>query len=224
MKMDHSWRWQKVLNIGNCCNIKVRLNYLLFRKKMIWKKLIPKSRNELLDQKVPAEKLKTRNLELFNEGQKAEIKTEGARFDWLSFLNLLQLNKRSLVNMEKRMKFSNAVLTSNYNVICLCETWLNENILTEELLMNDYDICRKDKQLDGDKNFYCGSLVVGIKKLISEQIRTPFPNSCAACRKKNKYIESSHLRILKPPKAVHVVTPRKVSSKTRKTIQNLSWR
>ena len=38
-------------------------------------------RRELLDQGVPAEKLKISNLELFNKGQKVEIRQEGAKSD-----------------------------------------------------------------------------------------------------------------------------------------------
>ena len=43
--------------------------------------LILERRRELLDQGVPAEKLKIRNLELFKEGQKVKIKRERAKSD-----------------------------------------------------------------------------------------------------------------------------------------------
>ena len=135
--------------------------------------LILKKRRELLDEGVPAEKLKIRNLELFIERQKLEIKTEGAKSDWLCFLNILQLNTRSLIDIDRGMKFSNAVLTSNYNEICLCETWLNENINSKEPLLNDYEIYRKDRELDGDKNFHHGGSLIAVKNSLKS--KRPFP-------------------------------------------------
>ena len=49
--------------------------------------------------------------------KRVEIKTEGAKSDRLGFLNILQLYTGSLIDIDRRLKFSNAVLTSNYNVI-----------------------------------------------------------------------------------------------------------
>ena len=96
------------------------------------------------------------------------------------------------------MKFSKAVLTSNYNVICLCETWLIESINSKELLLNDYDIYRKDIELVGDENFHGGSVLAVKNTLIFEQMRT-FTDSCVACRKKTKYVALSYLDNIQPP-------------------------
>ena len=117
--MKHALRWQKVMNIGKCWNKKVFILPGLSNEDALKENLILKIRRELLDQGVLAEKLKICNLELFNEGKKVEIKTEGAKSDWLGFLNILQFNTRSLINIDRRMKFSNAVLTSSYNVMSM---------------------------------------------------------------------------------------------------------
>ena len=183
MNMKHAWLWQKAKNFGNCWNKKgVLILPVLSKEDTLKENLILKKRREVLDERLPAEKLKIRNLELFKEGQNVEINTEGANSDWLGFLNILHIYTRSLIDIDRRMKFSNAVLPSAYNVICLCETWLNENINAKGLLLNDYDIYSKERELDGDINFHGGSLIAVKNSYNSEQIGTPFPDSCLACR------------------------------------------
>ena len=55
---------------------------------------------------------------------------------------MLLLNTRSLWNAERRDKLVNAVILSQYNVICLCETWLTKDVEDSELQLNQYDIYR----------------------------------------------------------------------------------
>ena len=135
---------------------------------------------------------------MFNEGPRVEIKTEVAKSDWLGFPNILQLNTRSFIDKDRRMKFSNAVLTSNYNEICLWETWLNEKIISKELPLNDIDIYQKDRELDGDKNVDGGSLIAVKNSLVAEQITTPFW-FMRSLQNETKHIGSSFLGILQPP-------------------------
>ena len=56
------------------------------------------------------------------------------------------------------MKFANAIATSNYD-ICLCETWLNENIASSELMLNEYSIYRSERQTAKDQNLHGGVLM-----------------------------------------------------------------
>ena len=78
-----------------------------------------KKRRELLDgAAVPKKKLKIRNLELYNDGVKVQLDVQNAH-RLGGFLHTLQLNTRSLVNIE-RSKFVNAVINSDFNVLCLC--------------------------------------------------------------------------------------------------------
>ena len=141
---------------------------------------------------VAAEKLKIRNLVLFNEGQKVEIKTERAKSDCLDFLNIFQLDTRSLIDIDRRMKLSTAVFTSNYNVKCLCETWLNENNQFRRTPTENIE------KLDGDKNFHGGSLIaVKITSLLSKS-ENPFSDFMRSLQNKHKYIGCSYLRIVQP--------------------------
>ena len=68
------------------------------------------------------------------------------------------------MNVERRINFANAVINSDYNVICLCETWLNDNIPSSELFLNNYCIYRQDRQMDQDKK---NPLVIENKKFLN---------------------------------------------------------
>ena len=69
------------------------------------------------------------------------------------------MNVRSLINLERRMKFANDIATSNYDIICLCETRLNENIASSELMLNEYNIYRSERQIAKDHNLHSGVLI-----------------------------------------------------------------
>ena len=86
------------------------------------------------------------------------------------------------MNIERRAKFINAVINSDYNVLCLCETWLNDNIHDSELFLNDYNIYRSDRATIGDRNALGGTLIFVKNTLISEKINSTLPNSCVACK------------------------------------------
>ena len=77
-----------------------------------------------------------RNLELFNNGKKIDLvdKHEGW---WLGFIRILLINTRSLASLEGRSKFANAVMLNDYNIICACETWLNDNTSSSELFSDN---------------------------------------------------------------------------------------
>ena len=80
------------------------------------------------------------------------IEAEQADDAWLGFLNILQMNVRSLINLKRRMKFANAIATSKYDIICLCESWLNENIASSELMLKEYSNYRSERQTAKDQN------------------------------------------------------------------------
>ena len=86
------------------------------------------------------------------------------------------------MNVERRIKFANAVINSDYNVICLCETWLNDNIPSSELFLNDYYIYRQDRQMDQDKNTHGGALIAIKNSFISERVISDQPDSSLVCK------------------------------------------
>ena len=52
---------------------------------------------------------------------------------------------RSLFAFEKRTKLANALTTTNYNVICLTETRLTEDVPDEALFIQQYHIYRAER-------------------------------------------------------------------------------
>ena len=140
-----------------------------------------KKRRELFDGGVSKEKLKIRNLKLYNDGVKVQLDVQNAH-RLRGFLHILQLNTGSLVNIERRSKFVNALINSDYNDLCLCETWLNDNIQDSELFLNNYNIYRTDRATIGDKNAHEVTLIAVKNTLISEKINSTLPNSCVACK------------------------------------------
>ena len=86
------------------------------------------------------------------------------------------------MNVERRITFANAVINSDYNVICLCETWLNDNIPSSGLNLNDYCIYRQDRQMDQDKNTHGGAPIAVKNSFISERVISEKPESSLVCK------------------------------------------
>ena len=91
------------------------------------------------------------------------------------------MNVRSLRNLERRMKFANAIGTSNYDIICLCETWLNENIASSELMLNEYSIYRSERQTAKDQNLHGGVLMAVKQTFSSKLLPNKQPECCLTC-------------------------------------------
>ena len=95
---------------------------------------------------------------------------------------MLLLNTRSLWNAERRDKLVNAVTLSQYNVICLCETWLTNDVEDSELQLNQYDIYRADRPSSKEEySAHGGSLIAVKKTLSSKQLHIDLPECCVAC-------------------------------------------
>lgn len=58
-------------------------------------------------------------------------------------INIFYQNVRGLL---KKIPFlRNALLNVNYNIICLTETWLNDNVFDSELGFTNYNLYRNDR-------------------------------------------------------------------------------
>ena len=69
---------------------------------------------------------------------------------------------RSLVN--KLSLFQSYVYSSDYDVICLTETWLTESIFDQEILPTNYNIYRKDRPTLG------GGVLIAVKDSIPASV------------------------------------------------------
>ena len=91
------------------------------------------------------------------------------------------MNVRCLINLERRMKFANAIATSNYDIICLCETLLNENIASSELMLNEYSIYRSERQTAKYQNLHGGVLMAVKQTFSSKLLPNKQPECCLTC-------------------------------------------
>ena len=80
------------------------------------------------------------------------------------------------------MKFSNAVMLNEYNIICACETWLNDNISSSELLIDNYTINNSDREQDAEHHTHGGAMIAIKNILTSEKLNTDQPDCSLTCR------------------------------------------
>ena len=165
-----TWRTKVFL----CCRL--YLKKIQERKIRASKKTTSTSRTKL-----SLEKLKIRILELYFDGVEVAIE-DPVNESWLGFLNVLQMNARSLLNFDRRMKFGNAITVSDYTVVCICVTWLNENIESAEMLLHNYTLFRSDKKLQKNMKTH-GDVMVAIKNSINcELLKIDQPECSLTCK------------------------------------------
>ena len=75
--------------------------------------------------------------------------------DWL---RVCLFNSRSLVN--KLSNFQSFVYTSNFNILCITETWLTDSVFDLEILPTDFTIYRKDRHSRG------GGVLIAVDDLL----------------------------------------------------------
>jgi hypothetical protein len=85
-------------------------------------------------------------------------------------LNIYYQNVRGL--RSKTETFSLNLLSSSYDVICLTETWLNEEILNGELFTSDYTVYRRDRDREVSGKTTGGGVLISVhSRFPSERIQ-----------------------------------------------------
>ena len=79
------------------------------------------------------------------------------------------------------MKFANAKAKSNYDIICLCETWLNENIASSELMLSENSIYGSERQTVKDQNLHGGVLMAVKQTFSTKLLPNKQPEGCLIC-------------------------------------------
>ena len=79
------------------------------------------------------------------------------------------LNIRSIVN--KLSLFQSYVYSSDFDVICLTETWLSESVFDQEILPTNYNIYRKDRPSRG------GGVLIATKSTIPVSVISSDPSN-----------------------------------------------
>ena len=135
-----------------------------------------KKRRELFNNGIPPDKLKIRNFELFNDGKKVVLIDKNEK-NWLTFLH----GHAGTEYSKPLEKFLNAIILSQYNVICLCETWLHGGVSDSELQLKEYNLYRADRPFTKDYSTHGGSLIAVESTLVSKQLDIVLPECCVAC-------------------------------------------
>ena len=106
------------------------------------KDCLRKRRFLIEDKQIDQKNIRIRNLKLetkyddnwveYSENKDTATESES---EWLSQINLLSFNVRSILNLQRRMVFSNSISKTNYDSICLSETWLTSEIPNSALFL-----------------------------------------------------------------------------------------
>ena len=75
----------------------------------------------------------------------------------------------------------NAIFLSQFNVICLCETWLDGDVSDSELQLKEYKLYRAERPSTKDCSTHGGSLIAVKSTLVSKQLDVVLPECCVAC-------------------------------------------
>ena len=158
------------------------LTYAL-TKEALKQSLCLKRGRELFNGVMPREELKIRNFELFNSNNRVDLKSNDfvgpESSSRLYHMNVLQIIARNLLNYEGRFLLSNAISLCQPAVICIYETWVNNNIIDSELLFSDYLIFRSDGKSTEDKNPYGGTFIAIENALNRRRLELDDVDNCA---------------------------------------------
>ena len=89
---------------------------------------------------------------------------------------------RSILEHQRRTHFANSIQTKNlYEVLCLTETWLTENIPDAALFLPCYEIHRKDRPSSNGKSRHGGVLIAISNCIPNCAIESDF-NDCVIVR------------------------------------------
>ena len=76
---------------------------------------------------------------------------------------------------------ANAVLTDFFHVLCICETWLTEEVQFSELKLEIYQIYRADSPPETDVSPHAGSLIAVKNSLDFQKLEAALSDCCIAC-------------------------------------------
>ena len=139
-----------------------------------------KLRRDLIKKGVVSQTLRIRNLKLQQlvEGVWTFVSTvEG--YKWLASgesrtettktLHILTFNVRSIHKLERRTLFANAICTSDYDLLCVTETWLTSDVPNSTLFLKEYAIYRSDRTSSSMITIH-GGVLVAVKRIIPHEI------------------------------------------------------
>ena len=79
-------------------------------------------------------------------------------------MNILVLNANSLINEDRRRKFSAAVIGGGFLAACNSETWLHSNISDKELFLETYELYGADRPSREENISTHGGSLIAVSK------------------------------------------------------------
>ena len=138
-----------------------------------------KLRRQLIDKGIDPKILRVRNLTLqkLRNGVWSTI-SDITESDWLSsepstahiieIVTLLSFNVRSLLDPKRRAALANCLLPLDYDILCLTETWLTENVSNFSIFLNNFEIFRRDRTpTQSTVSTKHGGVLIAIRKYIN---------------------------------------------------------
>ena len=137
-----------------------------------------KKRRELLESRNEIKDIKIWNKILYLKNQAVNCT------EWLPNkiweLGALWYNVRSLLKLERRQTFSNSIILKNFDIICLSETWLKNEIRNSEVFLGNYK-CFLSNRRSSLQSTSHGGILIGVKSGVrSEPVNFSFNNNGAA--------------------------------------------
>ena len=87
------------------------------------------------------------------------------------------LNARSLLRLERRQAFANAILISNPKILCVTETWLTSNFSSSEIFLPRYTITQAERTANNSSRH--GGVLIGISSEFNFKVHdlSQFPST-----------------------------------------------
>ena len=165
----------------------------LSREDLIKEREVLKLRRELITQGPDRKELRVRNLTLQERVENEQIPDEQKRVyqtdAWLesasenpdkSLISRLLFNVRSVLDIERRMALSNALISSNYDILCLTETWLTSHVPDEAVFLKEFELHRADRHSVA-KTKHGGVLIAVKHKLNHSRCKINFAHDGFIC-------------------------------------------
>ena len=82
---------------------------------------------------------------------------------------MLTYNVRSLLDTQIRFSFANAIAATNFDVICITESWLISDVPNSALFLQGYQIYRNLRQTTETHKTRHGGVVIAVRNTIKHQ-------------------------------------------------------
>ena len=73
---------------------------------------------------------------------------------------------------NRRMELSNSIVHSDYDIICLCETWLREDVTTASIFLNNYNVYKNDSTTTQTRKSRHKGVLIAVQNQVANDLLT----------------------------------------------------